>query len=232
MALLGLPFDIVAPSVPEDLDGGEDPEATVRRLAGEKAMAVAERFPGSVIAAADTVVALDDVILGKPADAADALRMLATLRGRWHRVWTGIAVRSPATGRVAVTSEWTDVLMRDYTPAEAAAYVATGDALDKAAAYAIQHAEFNPVAEIAGCYANVMGLPLCRLHGMLVDAGCRDAVPPVRTCPAFLGIRCGGPSSGSAMREAGSTTRHNHFVQRYMDAERAGPMRPEADEEV
>lgn len=197
MGLLGVPFDVAVPDVLEDMDGDGSPRECVLRLASDKAAAVALRFPGRIVVAADTIVALDDQILGKPSDSADAMRMLALLRGRWHRVWTGIAVRS-GPGAALRAAEWTDVLMRDYANAEAAAYVATGDPLDKAAAYAIQHEQFSPVALISGCYANVMGLPLCRLHAMLAQVGLAHRETPLVRCAAHLHIECQGQLSSLA----------------------------------
>ena len=111
-----------------------------------------------VVLAADTMVVLDDGVLGKPTDAADARRMLAALRGREHVVVTGVVVRTP-------DSEWTAavesrVRMRAYRDAEIDAYVAAGGGRDKAGSYGIQDEPFVPVEAIEGCYCNVMGLPL------------------------------------------------------------------------
>lgn len=201
MALLGRSFAVVAPSVPEEIESGADPEASVRRLAADKAQAVSRLQPTALVAAADTVVELDGAILGKPTGEAEAIAMLIALRRRWHTVWTGVALALPAGAGLVLRSARTDVRMRAYTEAEAAAYVATGDALDKAAAYAIQDAAFGPVAEIRGCYANVMGLPLCLLHRMMHEVGQVEA-DPLTSCTAFLRIACGG-DVGSGERPAG-----------------------------
>jgi MAF protein len=107
-------------------------------------------------------------ILGKPVDAREAAAMLQQLRGRIHQVITAVAVYRPADGRIVSDLCITDVKMRAYTEDEILAYVATGDPLDKAGAYAIQHAGFDPVESLQGCFANVVGLPLCILNRSLV----------------------------------------------------------------
>lgn len=112
---------------------------------------------------ADTVVVLDDVILGKPADDADATAMLAALRGRAHRVLTGVALA--VAGEIAWSSVVeTTVWMRAYGADEVERYVRSGRPLDKAGAYGIQDTDFRPVERIAGCFANVVGLPLCEVR--------------------------------------------------------------------
>ncbi len=160
----GLQFESISVDVDETAQENELPEALVTRLARAKVrsgIANAGR-PDAIVVAADTVVALDNQILGKPCDPEDAVRMLRALRGRAHVVHSGIAVAQGE--REVMQMAQTIVWMRDYSDEEIAAYVATGDPLDKAAAYAIQHPEFHPVARIEGCYANVMGLPLCRVY--------------------------------------------------------------------
>jgi septum formation protein len=189
-SLLGLPFTVAVSDVDETLPPDTSPEEIVRDLALAKAQAIAARQPNSLIVAADTVVALDDRILGKPRDAEEAVAMLLALRGRWHRVWTGLAVVGAGNEPPLAVTVFTDVLMRDYSGAEIADYVATGDPLDKAAAYAIQYADFHPVARIAGCHANVMGLPLCYLHPLLIQLQVTAPVLPAIACPAHLGIVC------------------------------------------
>lgn len=174
LALLRLPFGLATPDVDETPLPGEAPTALVRRLARLKAEAIAREQPTAVVLAADTVVALGDEALGKPMDANDAARMLRALRGVPHNVFTGLAVARGA-------QVWEDVIasqvtMRPYTDADIAAYVASDDPLDKAGAYAIQHPHFAPVARLDGCYANVVGLPLCAVRGLLAQAGV--AVPP------------------------------------------------------
>jgi len=140
-----------------------------QRLAAEKAKAVFDSHK-TVTIGADTVVVLDNKILGKPRDAKDAVRMLTALKGRTHVVITGVAVID-ARGKLMTNAAQTDVEFRDYSTAEMESYVATGNPMDKAGAYAIQHPLFRPAKRISGCYFNVVGLPLCTLGEMLRDAG-------------------------------------------------------------
>ncbi|MFN8483200.1 MAG: Maf family protein [Anaerolineae bacterium] len=174
LALLGLPFDVAAPGVAEDLLPSETPSDAVMRLARLKAQAVAAAYPNAVVIACDTDVADGDMLLGKPADAEDAARILRGLRGGQHMVYSGVAVARG--GRLWSELVATRVTMRDYADAEIAAYVATGDPLDKAGAYAVQHADFTPVARLEGCYASVVGFPLCAVRRLLRQAGV--ALPP------------------------------------------------------
>ena len=120
---------------------------------------------------ADTTVLLDEQILGKPRDKAHARELLLSLRGRKHYVVTGIAVSGYIEGRRAMLSASciTPVLMRNYSIAEIKAYIATGDPLDKAGAYGIQHPSFQPTERIDGCYFNVVGLPICTLVDLLAE---------------------------------------------------------------
>lgn len=175
--------------VDESPHPGELPQDLVRRLARAKVQSgvLNAGHPDAIIVAADTVVALDDLILGKPSDPADAARMLRLLRGRAHVVHSGIAVAQGA--REIVQTQTTTVWMRDYAEPEIAAYVATGDPLDKAAAYAIQHSEFHPVARIEGCHANVMGLPLCRVYLGLREFDIQPG-DPARIFSSYLEADC------------------------------------------
>ena len=121
----------------------------------------------SAIIAADTAVVDGGDILGKPLDEEDAVRMLKRLRGHTHQVYTGLALLRLSDGQFLTDLSVTDVPMRTYSDEEIAAYVQTGDPLDKAGAYAIQHPGFHPVETLEGCFASVMGLPLCRLTHLL-----------------------------------------------------------------
>lgn len=172
--MLRLTVDTISVDVDETPRPNESPEDLVRRLCRAKAEEGAARRPEALIIAADTVVALEPtsasgerVVLGKPQDPEDALRMLRLLRNRAHLVYSGLA--TCLGDREVVQVVRTTVWMRDYRDSEMEAYVASGDPLDKAAAYAIQHATFHPVARIDGCYANVMGLPLCHLYHALAQ---------------------------------------------------------------
>ena len=177
VALLGLPFDVTAADVPEEPLADESPAEVVVRLSQAKARAksnanvAATPTVASIIIACDTVVALDGEILGKPRDGVEATEMLRRLRGRAHAVYSAITLLEPGTGRTTTEVARTHLVMRAYTDAEMAAYVASGDPLDKAGAYAIQHAGFHPVASWRGCYANVVGLPLCHLTRGLRSLG-------------------------------------------------------------
>ena len=138
--------------------------------AGSEAQEVAQTCaPEDIIIAADTIVYLDGVILGKPKDTADAARMLAALSGREHTVYTGVAVLRGGETRQA--AEHTAVRFRTLTPEEIARYIATGEPMDKAGAYGIQGRGALFVAHLDGDYFNVMGLPLCRLGQLLNELG-------------------------------------------------------------
>ncbi len=183
---LGLPFEFSSVDVDESPRDGESPEQMVRRLSLAKAEQAVAAHPEAIVVAADTIGAIDGVILGKPTDAEDAARMLRQLRGRPHVVYSGIIVArgQRVTEQIVTTTVW----MRDYSDAEIAAYVATGDPLDKAASYAIQHPIFQPVARIDGCYANVMGLPLCRAYLGLREFGI--FAPAADAFSSYLEVNC------------------------------------------
>lgn len=179
---------------------GETPSDYVMRLAREKARACErETSFGGVILAADTTVADGDEILGKPVDAEDALRILRKLRGRTHVVHTAIVVGVPSRGLMEYELCSTEVKMRLYSDEDVAAYVQSGDPLDKAGAYAIQDPRFDPVQKISGCYASVMGLPLCHFERALrrLGFGARKGVPYrcmrelAYTCPIFKRVLAG-----------------------------------------
>jgi len=173
LAHLGVPFRVVVPEVEEDAEPASSgqPEGLAEALALAKAEAVARDEGEAVVIAADTIVVDGDTILGKPADGAAAAETLRRLRGKTHRVITGLAVVDAGSGRRAASHVVTAVQMRDYSDAEVAAYVARGEPLDKAGAYAIQDEQFHPVASYDGCYCNVVGLPLKALVILLRRAG-------------------------------------------------------------
>jgi len=187
--LLGLNFATDAADVDEAENHADDPAQTVCRLSQIKARAVAARHPQALVVGADTVVALDGEVLGKPADGADAVVMLRRLRNRVHFVYSAVTVIHPERGEVTEWAE-TTVRMRDYTEAEIRAYVASGDPMDKAGAYAIQNPSFHPVEDITGCYASVMGLPLCHLARAFWRLGEPLAVHVPRLCRAHTGFDC------------------------------------------
>jgi septum formation protein len=167
LAQAGYMFEVQPPHVNEDLLLNEDPIAYVVRLARDKAQAVfaAVNDPEAIVLGADTTVTLDGHILAKPEDAADAARMLRLLSGRTHRVITGIALAT-ATG-TEVAAEVTGVQFLTLSDDEIAAYVATGEPMDKAGAYGIQGLAAKWIPRIQGCYFNVVGLPLALVATML-----------------------------------------------------------------
>ncbi|TEU15171.1 MAG: septum formation protein Maf [Anaerolineales bacterium] len=189
-SLLGVPFSSLRADVEENRGHGEKPEEMVCRLSRTKAEALAEDYSERLIVAADTIVVLDGQVLGKPADADEATAMLRRLRGREHLVLSGLTALGLSTGQQATELAQTTVWMRPYSDEEISCYVASADPLDKAGAYAIQHQEFNPVACIQGCYASVMGLPLCHLARALSRLGLTLPVDVPRVCQGFTGHRC------------------------------------------
>ena len=164
----GWPFAVQPADVDETLHAHEPAVAYVERLAHTKATAVAALTQADLVLGADTVVVLGEEILGKPADAADACRMLRALSGRWHEVLTGVALLK-ADGRASVTHERTRVRFAVLTEAEINAYAATGEPLDKAGAYAIQGRAALFIEEIAGDYWNVVGLPARLVYRLWQD---------------------------------------------------------------
>ena len=154
----------------ENFDPSLTPAQLVEALSRQKAEEIsAGAGPEDIVIAADTIVYLDGVILGKPKDTADAARMLAALSGREHTVYTGVAVLRGGETRQA--AEHTAVRFRTLTPEEIARYIATGEPMDKAGAYGIQGRGALFVAHLDGDYFNVMGLPLCRLGQLLNELG-------------------------------------------------------------
>jgi MAF protein len=137
-------------------------------------------------------------VLGKPVDPSDATRMLEQLRARAHQVYTGLALLDAASGRTLTDLCVTDVPMRDYSDAEIRAYVASGDPLDKAGAYGIQHPGFHPVSDMRGCFASVMGLPLCHLVRLLARLEGVSRTALADSCQAHLNYAC--PVSGAILR--------------------------------
>jgi nucleoside triphosphate pyrophosphatase len=168
LALADWMFSISVADVDESQHANESPTNYVLRLAETKARTVvSQAHRDQIILAADTAVIDGSDILGKPKDRAEAVAMLTRLRGHTHQVYTGVALLRVSDRRLLKDLCVTDVPMRDYADEEIQAYVQTGDPLDKAGAYAIQHPDFHPVAEMSGCYASVMGLPMCHVVRMM-----------------------------------------------------------------
>jgi septum formation protein len=184
----GFSFQVESIPVAEDPRPGEDPIHLVKRLAREKAQAVfathAHRHATEdslLVLGADTVVVCDHEILGKPADNADAARMLRLLAGRTHQVITGVCLISSLGPQpnVAIAAETTHVTMLTLSEEEILAYVATGEPMDKAGAYAIQGHASRWIPRIVGCYFNVVGLPLALVNTMIESAHHKLAPHPI-----------------------------------------------------
>jgi septum formation protein len=189
LALTGRDFVVHAANIDEQTRPGETPDAYVLRLAAEKARAASQGNTGLVLGS-DTTVALGSDIFGKPADPAEARAMLKTLRARSHTVYTAIAIYVPASRQTFSELCATQVPMRDYSDVEIETYIQSGDPLDKAGAYAIQHAEFHPVEHFAGCFASVMGLPLCHLERTLRSLNTPSPLDVPVACQAELSYHC------------------------------------------
>lgn len=189
LALAGLEFSVIVAGVDESLQANESPASYVLRLAETKARAVAA-VPDQIVLASDTTVVDGNHILGKPQDAAEARAMLTQLRGRTHQVYTGIALLRKSDDTLLTALSVTDVPMRNYSDEELNTYIATGDPLDKAGAYAIQHPEFKPVAHMDGCFAGVMGLPLCHVLRLLRQLGINPQADLPAQCQTLLEYSC------------------------------------------
>jgi MAF protein len=189
LGLLGLAWRVAPAAIDEDQYVLDDPLVSALRVALAKARAI-EADADEIVVAADTMVALDGTVLGKPRDAADADDMLRALRGRGHDVLTGVALRrgGPNEQDEQGGQEWggvvsTRVVMREYGDEEIAAYVARGEPFDKAGGYAVQDALFEPVARCDGCYVNVVGLPLCAVVSGLLALGVSVSGDEARRTP-------------------------------------------------
>ena len=169
LSSLGLEFEVYKPDVDESHSEHEEPEELCARLSRLKAEAVAQRFPEAVVIAADTIVVIDGLVLGKPRDREDAISMLGILQGREHEVLTGLTVCFG--GKVMTHVEHTLVRFRKLNDSEIRAYTATGECDDKAGGYAVQGKGSLLVEGITGDYFNVVGLPVCRLGLMLHKLG-------------------------------------------------------------
>ena len=190
LARLGVDFDVATSDVDETPRPGEKPAELVQRLARKKALAVAQRFPGQAVLGADTIVVLDEVVLGKPADAAEAAAMLRSLRGRSHTVLSALFAWNPMTSHEASALNETLVWMREYADTEIAAYIASGDPMDKAGAYAIQNSAFAPVERIDGCFSGVMGFPLADVARVLERIGLPPPTASLTACRPLAGWCC------------------------------------------
>lgn len=191
LGLGGLWFKTEAADIDESVLEGETPQDYVARLALAKARTVASRsLDGALVLGSDTTVAIDGEILAKPTDEKDAWRMLRLLRGRAHQVFTGVSLVVAGTGQEFTEVVETEVPMRAYTDEEIAAYIATGDPMDKAGAYGIQNEAFSPVINMRQCYASVMGLPICAVHSLLAGAGSGLQAGVEQRCQETLNYAC------------------------------------------
>jgi len=161
----GIAFEVLPAHIAEELRPKEHAKDCAERLAKEKALVVADLRPGDAVLGADTVVVVDDQILGKPVDAADAARMLRLLSGRTHQVITGVCL--VADGQCLVASETTRVAVAEISEKDIADYISTGEPMDKAGAYAIQGVASRWIPRIEGDYSNVVGLPLAVVNRMM-----------------------------------------------------------------
>lgn len=191
LALTGSMFGVLVADVDESVFENEAPADYVLRLAETKARVVANQaHADQIILAADTTVVNGQDILGKPKDAIEATVMLTRLRGHVHQVYTGIALLRVSDGLLLKDLCVTDVPMRDYSDEEMQAYIQTGDPLDKAGAYAIQHPDFRPVAEMSGCYASVMGLPMCHVILLMRKMDIQPNTDFFLSCETLLEYQC------------------------------------------
>jgi septum formation protein len=174
MELAGIPFTVVPADICEDVLPGELPDDHVMRLSREKAQAVTATKAGRYYIGADTVVVLDDRIMGKPSDEAEAFQMLKSLSGRAHQVITGITLLDSDTGVIISQSVTTDVYFKELTDQEINDYIATGCPMDKAGAYAIQGRAVHFVRAISGSYSNVIGLPMTELYELIDTLCCNE----------------------------------------------------------
>jgi septum formation protein len=172
----GITFTVQPAHVDERMLAGEAPEEYAKRLAREKAQAVSQQRPGETVLGADTIVVVDSQVLEKPRDQADAARMLRLLSGRSHRVITGVCVikavsssESQVSSLEDVRAATTEVWMRNLSEEEIKEYVASGEPMDKAGAYAIQGTASRWIWKIVGCYFNVVGLPVPLVYRMLQE---------------------------------------------------------------
>jgi septum formation protein len=196
LSLCGRDYSLLASQVDETPLPNEDGMDYVQRLAKSKVMASASRVGlDGVLIAADTSVIDRQVdgktrILGKPTGHDDAVEMLRCLRSRTHQVHTALAILSTQDGTFWSDLCTTNVTMRNYNDDELMDYVASGDPMDKAGAYAIQHAGFHPVERLDGCFTNVMGLPLCHLTRSLRHLGISERVDIPQACHSATGYAC------------------------------------------
>ncbi len=160
---MGIPLTVHVADIDESALPGEPPREHTMRLAEAKAAKVAGAYPHEWVLGADTVVVIDGRILGKPVDRDEAFTMLRTISGRWHTVFTGFCLMRQDEGRKHIGVTFSEVYIRDLTDEQIRAYIATGEPMDKAGAYAIQGIGAALVDQVRGSYTNVVGLPLAEV---------------------------------------------------------------------
>ncbi len=168
---IGIEFEVVPAGVNEDFVLGESPQEHVIRLAQNKAEEVSGKYPERWVVAADTIVCINDSVLGKPGDQREAMQMLRRLSGQEHWVWTGFAVSYLVKRKDGKGAVQTAVRMKELSPEEMEWYVKTEEPYDKAGGYAIQGIGSFMIESIRGSYTNVVGLPVCELVQMLQRLG-------------------------------------------------------------
>ncbi len=187
----GLEFSTYPADIDETREENEPAQDYALRVAHKKAKASAPYAPfNGLVVAADTIVADGADLLGKPADRQAAKEMLLRLRGKIHQVHSAVVVSVPSKGVLQQVLCSTDVHMRKYSEEELENYLNSGDPMDKAGAYAIQHPEFRPVIKFAGCYASVMGFPLCHFEWLLRKMGYGDRKEIPYVCQEQLSYSC------------------------------------------
>jgi septum formation protein len=191
LAWLNWPFEVRPANIDETpLPGEKAGDYTLRLAMGKAREAGKTTSSGVLILAADTTVSDEWGLLGKPEDVEDARRMLMRLRGKSHQVCTAVAIFDPQTDQLLTELCTSLVPMRAYTDEEIEEYIRSGDPLDKAGAYAIQHAGFHPVENFSGCFACVMGLPLCHLERALRKLEVYPSIDVPNTCQGNLSYQC------------------------------------------
>lgn len=190
LSTLEIPFEVITSGVSEEVNPTLDPVEMVKVLAKMKATAIAKKVQEGLVIGSDTTIAFEGSTLGKPASQENAKRMLEMLRNKKHQVISGIAIIDSSNMQIEAGTVTTSIRMRNYSDQEVNDYIATGEPMDKAGSYAIQGKGSSLVAEIDGCYNNVVGFPLCELVKLLekfgVLANSRDSVcklPSGDACP-------------------------------------------------
>ena len=190
LSWLDLPFETCSVDIDESPLNGEEPDLYVLRLSSLKAKEASRKNPGYCVLGSDTTVADGKLILGKPENPEQAVQMLESLRGRSHQVYTAVSFIDRSSNRKESILCCSKVPMREYSEEEIKTYVASGDPLDKAGAYGIQNRDFHPVENFSGCFANVMGLPICHLLRLFLSWGILVEKDISALCKTHLQYTC------------------------------------------